>query len=71
MIKCTTLTPIVSGSKTHCLVCNTKLLAYLPELFPYVLAPIVRSDPLHIRYQYAIRKDTLKPVRNGLCADGM
>ena len=23
------------------------------------------------RYQYAIRKDTLKPVRNGLCADSV
>ena len=24
-----------------------------------------------LHYQYAIRKETLKPVRNGLCADGM
>ena len=23
------------------------------------------------RYQYAIRKDTLKPARNGLLADGL
>ena len=30
-----------------------------------------QHEDMEDRYQYAIRKDTLKPVRNGLCADGM
>ena len=32
---------------------------------------IASQFTLVIRYQYAIRKDTLKPARNGLLADGL
>ena len=31
---------------------------------------VVEANSLN-HYQYTIRKDTLKPVRNGLCADGI
>ena len=32
---------------------------------------VILCLPDSMRYQYAIRKDTLKPVSNGLCADGI